>query len=85
MKQIASEKDKFNNINENIKSTNNKIQAINNTKNSFNFFISIFVVVSILLETIKDFKDTKTSKRTISKSFKKTCERNASRISKIKF
>lgn len=59
----------------NLSNTQEKVEIINNTcSTSIPFFTKIFLIISILNETTKDFFNTKISKRSFRKSFKKICK-----------
>ncbi len=63
------------NIANSLNEISKKAEVIDHTcQTSIPFFTKLFLVVSILNETTKDFFNTKTSKRNIRKSFKKVCK-----------
>ena len=63
------------NISDNLNSMQEKVEVIDHTCSvSIPFFAKIFLIISILNETTKDFFNTKTSKRNFRKSFKKVCK-----------
>ena len=63
------------NIANNLTTMQDKVEVIDHTcSTSIPFFTKIFLIVSILNETTKDFFNTKTSKRNFRKSFKKVCK-----------
>lgn len=84
MKKLAITNSKVEKLNTNINEAKQKKEAISKTKDSWSFFASIFIIISVLKETMNDYKDTKKRKRNIAKSFTKTCAKNISKISKIK-
>ena len=83
MKKVAITNDSANILRENINEVKEKTKQIEQTRDSWRFFISIFIVFTIIKETIIDYKNTSKLKRTFSKSFTKTCVRNVSKIKKI--
>ena len=63
------------NISDNLNSMQDKVEAIDHTCSvSIPFFTKLFLIISILNETTKDFFNTKISKRNFRKSFKKVCK-----------
>ena len=63
------------NIVNNLNSMQEKVEVIDHTCSvSIPFFTKLFLIISILNETTKDFFNTKTSKRNFRKSFKKVCK-----------
>lgn len=63
------------NIKNSLTSIEDKVNVIDHTCSvSIPFFTKIFLIISILNETTKDFFNTKTSKRNFRKSFKKVCK-----------
>lgn len=77
MKKLAGVSDGINRINNNIEEINKKKEEIDKSKNSFKFFFTIYVVASVLKQTLAN------RKQGLAKSFAKTCIKNASKISKI--
>lgn len=84
MKKTAGLNDNINKLKNNIDIANNKVEDIKQTKQSWQFFFTIYIVYSILKETVKDYKKSSKHSRGIAKSFSKTCVKNASKLSKIK-
>lgn len=71
-KNIEPISDGAKNINKNIEDINNKTTIINNTINySIPLFIKIAFYTAVIKMALKDYKDTKYSKRSIRKSFNK--------------
>ncbi len=63
------------NIANSLNDMQDKVEIIDHTCSvSIPFFTKIFLIVSILNETTKDFFNTKASKRNFRKSFKKICK-----------
>lgn len=85
MKKLATTVSKTNKLNCNIEEMNNKTEKISKTKNSWKFFTSILIILTILKETLDDYKTAKKHKKNLVKSLSKTCARNVTKISKIKF
>ena len=84
MKNAAGINEKINSVNSNIEISQNKIEEIEDTKQSWHFFFIIYIVLFVIKDTMKDYKRTARNKRKIGKSFAKVCTRNASKIRKIK-
>ena len=84
MKKLATTNEKVNKLNSNLEEANKKKETITKTKESWKFFASIYIIVTVLKETMDDYKSSKKRKRSIAKSLSKTCAKNISRISKIK-
>jgi len=81
MKEIALTADKTTGITSTVESSKSKIDYIKNTENSWSFFISLFVVMTIIKETFKY----KRRNDSLSRSFARSCIRHSSQITKIRF
>lgn len=81
MKKVSSLNNELNTVKDKIELSKQKKEAIEKTRESFNFFFSIGTVILIVKET---FKASKKNKESIKKSFTKTCIKNRKKISKIK-
>ena len=81
MKEIAATADKTVNINTNIESSKSKLDYIKSTEGSWSFFMSLFVIITIIKETFKY----KRRSDSLSKSFARSCIRHSSQITKIRF
>lgn len=84
MKKAAGLNKNIDSLKNNIGIANNKVEEIKKTKESWQFFATIYIVYSVLKETIKDYKNSSLLTKGLAKSFTKTCIKNASRLSKIK-
>lgn len=84
MKKVVGVNDSVGKMNNDLNKINESKKQIEDTKNSWRFFISIFIIITILKEVFEDYHDTKKDKRQLSKSFKKTCVKNIGKIKKIK-
>lgn len=84
MKKVAGVNNRINELKENVNEVNEKTKQIEETKDSWRFFISIYTICLVLKQTISDYRSTKLTKRSITKSFSKTCTKNFSKIKKIK-
>lgn len=84
MKKAAGLNDNIDKLNNNISRVNDKVEDIKQTKESWQFFATVYIVYSILKETMKDYKSSSILTRGIAKSFTKTCAKNVSKLSKIK-
>ena len=83
MKNAAGINNKIDNLNSNLVIASNKKQEIEKSKDSYKFFFTIYVVLSVLRSVFKDYKHTSKAKRSIVGSFTKTCIKNSSKLSKI--
>lgn len=81
MKEIAATADKAVNINTNIEASKSKLDYIKSTEGSWSFFMSLFVIITIIKETFKY----KRRSDSLSKSFARSCIRHSSQITKIRF
>lgn len=81
MIKLSKTKDKCSNIVNDVDTVKNKTQEIKDTKNSWQFFINIYVVFFILKQTIKEFK--KMKKTGMKAAFALTCINNAAKIEKM--
>lgn len=70
------------NITNNIEITKDKLNKLKKDEESIKTAGAIFLVVSILKETLNDYK--KSTKKKMLKSLTKTCIKNATKLSKIK-
>ena len=84
MKKVAGVNDNISRMNDDLNKINDSKKQIADTKKSWQFFASVFIIIAILKEVLEDYRNTKKDKRQLSKSFKKTCVKNVSRIRKIK-
>lgn len=84
MKKAAGLNEKLEKVNKNKALVDSKTEYIKSTKNSWQFFFIIYVVLLVLSETFKDYKKTEKSKKNVTKSFGKTCVKNVSKIKKIR-
>lgn len=81
MKKIVILNENSNKINESINRINDKTQEINKSKESIKFFISIYVVFTIIKQTIVNLKK---NNNKIAKAFALACLSNASNIKKMR-
>lgn len=78
-------------ISTNIESVNNNINKITKNNNSLNkesnnlkLYASIYSVILFLKDAINDYKKSKKNKKSVLKSFSKTCFKNINKIRKLK-
>lgn len=84
MKKTAALNNNIDELKNNISKTNHKVEDIKETKESWKFFATTYIVYAILKETIKDYMNSSILTRGIAKSFTKTCVKNVSKLNKIK-
>lgn len=76
-------------VSENLEEVKRKLEAIKETKDSWQFFLSIYLILSIFAMAKKDYKKNKKSNKkadnTYIASLARVCAKNMSTISKIKF
>lgn len=75
-------------VNDNLDEVKRKLEAIKETKDSWQFFLSIYLIISIFAMAKKDYKKNKKNKKadnTYIASLARVCAKNISTISKIKF
>ena len=68
-------------LKENADITSTKIQGVKKSKESWQFFINIWIILTVLKETIKLFK--KFTNEGIKKAFVVACAKNAIKITKM--
>ena len=71
-------------LEENLNKVKEHMEAIEKTKNSWRFFLSIYLVLSIFKMATKDYRKSKDKDKSYIKSLAKVAAKNASTISKIK-
>lgn len=81
MKEIAATADKTTSINTNIEASKSKLDYIKSTEGSWSFFLSLFVIITIIKEAFK-YRGKSDS---LGKSFTKSCIRHSRELSKIRF
>ena len=79
MKIAAGLKPSIESLSENASEAKEKIAKIEETKDSWQFFVAIYVIFIILKETFRDRKNEKTGI-----AFSKACVRHASQLKAIK-
>ena len=81
MKKCAGLSENINTLKSNIDKSNEKIEDIEKTKESWQFFINAWVILTVLKQTFKLFKQFR--KDGIKKAFVIACAQNAIKIAKL--
>ena len=68
----------------NLNKVKEHMEAIEKTKNSWKFFLSVYLIFSIFKMASKDYRKSKDKDKSYFKSLAKVAAKNASTISKIK-
>lgn len=88
LNQLKKELDKLNinieDINNNLDDVKAKLEVIKSTKDSWTFFLSLYLTLSLVSLIKKDYKKTKKDDRSLSKSIAKVCVKNITTINKLR-
>lgn len=79
MKTISKMKPSIDSLNNNLTKTNEKVEEIKSSKESWSFFISIYIIYSVLKTTLTNLKQ-----QTIKAAFISACIAHAAQLKKVK-
>lgn len=72
-------------IEKNLDKVKEHMEAIKETKNSWRFFLSLYLILSIFKMATKEYRKNKKDNKTYINSLAKVCVKNITTIRKIKF